>query len=146
MTNLRTIAFAAVAAFSFGTAANAADMMTPSGTIAISETQFGFLVGGSTGGGTLKFKGKSHAFKIGGLSVGTIGVSKVRATGTVYNLTDLSQFSGNYVKAEASATLGEGKGALKLKNDKGVIIEMETSSGGVQLTASGGGVKITLKK
>ncbi len=147
MTNLRTIAFAAVAAFSFGSAATAADKpMVASGTIAISETQFGFLVGGSTGGGTLKFKGKSHAFKIGGLSVGNIGVSKVRATGTVYNLTDLSQFAGKYVKAEASATVIEGKGSLKLQNDKGVVIEMETSSGGLQLSASGGGVSITMKK
>ena len=145
MTNLRTLAFAAVAAVAF-TAAPAAAKMTPSGTIAINETQFGFLVGGSTGGGTLTFNGKSHAFKIGGLSVGNIGVSKVRATGTVYNLANLSEFAGNYVKAEASATVIEGKGSLKLQNKAGVIIELETSSGGLQLSASGGGVNISLKK
>lgn len=146
MTYLRTIAFAAVAAVT-ATAATAADKpMTKSGTITISETQIGFLVGGSLGGGTLNFKGKTHKFKIGGLAVGNIGVSKTRATGTVYNLTNLADFDGTYAKAEASATLGAGKGALQLENDKGVVIKLETSSGGVQLSAGGGGVKITLSK
>ncbi len=146
MMTFRTIAFAAAAALSVS-AASAADMpMTPSGKITISETQIGFLVGGSLGGGTLTFKGHSHKFKIGGLSVGNIGVSKTRATGTVYNLTNLADFDGTYAKAEASATLGAGKGALQLQNDKGVVIKLETSSGGVQLSAGGGGVKITLAK
>ena len=146
MHHLRNLALAATAALTFGSAALAADPMVKSGTITISETQFGFLVGGSTGGGTLKYKGKTHAFKIGGLAVGNIGVSKVRGAGTVYNLNSLSDFAGTYSKLEASATLGEGAGALTLKNDKGVVLKLETSSGGLQLSAGAGGVKITLKK
>ena len=142
---LRTVALAA--ALAAGSAATAADKpLVKSGTIAISETQVGFLVGGSGGGGTLTYKGKTYPFKIGGLSVGNIGISKTKATGTVYNLTDLSQFTGTYAKAEASATLGAGAGALQLENDKGVVIKLETTSGGVQLSVGGGGVKITLKK
>ena len=147
MTNLRTIAIATVFALSAGTAANAADKpLVKSGTITISETQIGFIVGGSGGGGTLTYKGKAHPFKIGGLAVGNVGISKTKATGTVYNLTDLSQFAGTYSKVEASATLGEGAGALQLQNDKGVVIKLETTSGGLQLSVGGGGVKITLKK
>ncbi|QXQ06613.1 hypothetical protein KX816_00540 [Sphingosinicellaceae bacterium] len=145
MHHLRNLALAATAALTFSSSAIAADPMVKSGTITISETQFGFLVGGSTGGGTLRYKGKSHAFKIGGLAVGNIGVSKVRGAGTVYNLHSLSDFAGTYSKLEASATLGKGEGALTLKNDKGVVLKLNTSSGGLQLSAGAGGVKIKLK-
>ena len=143
---LRNFTLAATAAFVIAGSALAAEPLVKSGTVTISETQFGFLVGGSTGGGTLNFKGRTHAFKIGGLAVGNIGVSKVRGSGTVYNLKSLSDFSGTYSKLEASATLGEGAGALTLKNDNGVVLKLETTSGGLQLSAGAGGVKITLKK
>lgn len=116
-----------------------------SGTINISEAQFGFLIGGSTGGGKLHYKGKSYDFKIGGISVGDIGVSKVKASGDVYNLTKLSDFAGTYSKVDASLTAVAGAGSLQLENDRGVVIKLNTSSKGLQASAGAGGVKITLK-
>ena len=115
------------------------------GTISIDETQFGFLVGGSTGGGKLHFHGTTYPFKIGGLSVGDIGVSKVKGAGHVYHMTSVAQFPGNYTKLDASATLGAGKGAIQLKNEHGVVLEVDTMSKGLQLSAGAGGVKITMK-
>ena len=147
MTILRNLLIGTTSALLLSGTAIAADKpLTKAGTITISETQVGFLIGGSGGGGVLHYKGHAYKFKLGGLSAGNIGVSKTQATGTVYNMTDLSQFAGSYAKAEASATFGEGKGALQLQNDKGVVIKLETKSGGLQLAAGGGGVKITLKK
>ena len=65
------------AALLMGSLALAADAAKkPSGTVTIDETQFGFIIGGSAGGGELVFKGKKYPFKIGGLSVGAnVGVS-----------------------------------------------------------------------
>ncbi len=134
----------AVAALSVvGTPVLAAQTGKPSGSISISETQFGFLLGGNVGGGTLTYKGKKYPFKIGGISVGKIGVSKVRGYGHVYNLTDISKFAGKYVGADASATAGKGKGSIRLQNGD-VILELDTRSKGLELSASGGGVKITM--
>lgn len=143
----RNIALATTAALVLGAApAAAADAMKKSGTITIDETQFGFLVGGSTGGGKLVYKGKTYDFKVGGISIGDIGVSKVKGSGEVYNLTNITQFPGTYSKIDASATLGKGAGALRLKNEAtGVILKIETKSGGAQLSAGAGGVKITMK-
>ncbi len=146
MAFLRNFTLAATAAVALAGSGMAAAATKPVGTIVIDETQIGFLVGGSAGGGVLTYGGKTHKFKIGGLSVGNIGVSKLKATGEVYNMTDISQFAGTYAKAEASATFGAGKGALRLENDKGVVLELKTTSGGVQLSAGGGGVKITMAK
>jgi len=143
---LRTFALAATAVLTLTGAAVAKDTMVKSGTITIDETQFGFLVGGSTGGGVLNYNGKPHKFSIGGLAVGNVGISKVKGSGTVYNLTNLSQFAGTYSKLEASATIVQGAGVLRLRNDKGVVLEIETTSGGLQLSAGAGGVKVKLKK
>jgi len=122
----------------------AADPMVRSGTMTINETQFGFLLGGSTGGGVLRLHGKSYPFKIGGINVGTIGGSHVKGFGTVYNLKSVDDFAGTYVKAEASATAVNGSGTLRLKKGD-VVLEIDTNSKGLQLSANGGGVKITLK-
>lgn len=146
MTIWRNIVLATTAALALGGSPLAAkDNMKPSGTISIDETQFGFLIGGNIGGGKLMFHGKTHRFKIGGISIGDIGASKVKGFGSVYNLTNLNDFAGTYSKLDASATLLKGSGALRLKNEHDVILEIDTTSKGLQLSAGAGGVKVSLK-
>ena len=144
MTPFKTLAIAAAAVAVLATPASAKPMR-PSGTITIDETQFGFLIGGNTGGGTLRFHGKSYPFKIGGISIGDLGVSKVRGYGEVYNLKSIDDFAGTFSKLDASATLGKGEGGLRLKNGAGVELELHTRSKGLQLSAGAGGVKVTLR-
>ncbi len=93
----------------------------------------------------LHFHGKSYPFKIGGISIGDIGGSKVRGYGTVYNLTSVDQFAGTFSKLDASATLVNGSGALRLKNEHDVVLELNTTSKGLQLSAGAGGVKISMR-
>ncbi len=127
------------------TNAVAEDAKKPSGTVSIDETQFGFIIGGSTGGGVLTFNGKQHDFKIGGLSLGTVGVSKVAAEGEVYDLKDISKFEGTYTKLEASITLAGGVGGLHLKNQHGVIMRLTSRTQGVQLKIGLDGMKVSMK-
>src|SRR6266498_941390 len=64
--------FVAVGTLLFADLAAAA----PSGTIQFTLYKAGFIVGGSGGNGTLKFKGKQYRVNIGGVSLGaTIGAS-----------------------------------------------------------------------
>lgn len=144
MSFLKNLTAAAAAVVVLAGTAQAADMVR-SGTITINEAQFGFLIGGSTGGGVLHFHGHSYPFKVGGVSIGTIGGSKVKGFGTVYNLRSIDDFAGTYSKLNASATLVDGSGALKLKNEHDVVLEIDTTSKGLQLSAGAGGVKVTLK-
>ena len=144
MTFIRNLAVATVAVVAFAGPATAGPMVR-SGTISIDEAQFGFLIGGSTGGGVLHFHGHRYPFKVGGVSIGDIGGSKVKGFGTVYNLRSIDDFAGTYSKLDASATAFKGSGALKLKNEHDVVLEIDTTSKGLQLSAGAGGVKITLK-
>lgn len=127
-------------------AASAEASKKPSGSVTINETQFGFIIGGSVGGGELTYQGKTHPFKIGGISVGAnFGVSKMSAAGEVYDLTDLSKFPGTYVKLDGNITLGGGVGGTILKNQHGVIMRLQTTQEGLQLNLSANGVTVTLQ-
>jgi len=121
------------------------DMRVPSATITIDERQFGFLIGGSIGGGSLQFGDTLYPFKIGGVSFGDIGVSHVRGFGRVFNLARVMDFAGTYTRVAASATIGNGSGLLRLRNKHGVVIELDTTSKGLQLSAGAGGVKVTMQ-
>jgi hypothetical protein len=144
--NILGIFAASVMLVASGVAA-AADTKKPDGTIAIEETDFALILGGSVGGGKLTYKGKVHEFKIGGVSAGgNIGVSKVSATGEVYDLKDISKFPGIYSKADASAAAGPGVGALYLKNENGVVMKLTSKAKGVQLNiGSAGNVEVKMK-
>jgi len=125
----------------------AADPKKPDGTVTIDETQFAVIVGGSIGGGKLTYQGKTHEFKIRGLTAGAnVGVSKMSAAGEVYDLKDLAKFPGTYTKLDVSATAGGGVGALHLKNEHGVVMKLTSRTQGLQLNVgSATGVKVTMK-
>ncbi|NDY82559.1 DUF1134 domain-containing protein [Orrella sp. NBD-18] len=126
--------------------ASAQTNKTPSGTVTIDETQFGFIVGGSVGGGVLNYKGKSYKFKIGGISVGAnFGVAKVAASGEVFDLSDLSKFAGTYAKLDGNATIGGGVGGTVLKNEHGVIMKLKSTQEGLQFNLSANGVQVKLE-
>ncbi|MCP5197063.1 MAG: DUF1134 domain-containing protein [Gammaproteobacteria bacterium] len=128
-------------------AALAADAKQPVGKVSIQEKQFGLILGGSTGGGTLTFKGKKYPFKLKGLSAGAnVGVSKMSAAGAVYDLKQISDFPGTYTKFESSVALGSGVGGLHLKNEHGVIMNLRSRTKGLELNiGSMSGMTVTMK-
>ena len=119
---------------------------TPDATLTLSEGQVAVGIGWSWGKGVLTLKGKNYPFKVGGLSVLDVGITKAEAEGKVYNLKKLEDFNGTYVSAAAEATLGVGAGATTMKNDKGVVIHLFPKTKGVNLKLAGEGVKFTLEK
>lgn len=118
---------------------------TPDATLTLSEGQVAVGIGWSWGKGVLTFKGKDYPFKVGGLSVGDVGITKAEATGTVYNLKKLEDFNGTYVSAAAQATVGVGVGATAMKNKEGVVVHLHPKTKGVNLKLAGEGVKFTLQ-
>jgi hypothetical protein len=115
------------------------------GTIEINSTQMAFIISGQAGGGVLEFQGQEYKFSIGGLGIGGIGVQTLNAVGAVYNMDDISKFSGSYVQARAGATLGKGKSSMTLSNNNGVIIDLKSSNTGVALSLGVDGMILTLK-
>jgi hypothetical protein len=118
----------------------------PSGTLSVSTTSIAVGIGANWGDGILTTQGKGYRFEIQGLEVGAVGVSKVQATGKVYHLGKVADFEGTYVAAEGGAAVGVGVGVLTMRNQNGVVIDIQSVQRGVKLTAGIGGITITLKK
>jgi hypothetical protein len=109
----------------------------PSGTVSFEGGQAAYWASATGGKGTLNFNGRSYGFTAVGVGAGGTGGQSVTATGKVYNLTSLSDFTGSYTSTRSGFTLIKGKVNAKLTNSHGVVIYM---SGVTQGLASSGGV------
>jgi hypothetical protein len=143
----RLMVYVAVAALLVfvGAHAFAATKGKPDATIAFKSGSVAAGLGFSWGSGTLTYKGKNHEVKVQGMSVGKVGITKATASGKVYNLKQLEDINGNYVGVGAGATLGGGAGAVTMKNQNGVVIEVVSTSKGLGISLGSGGVDINLK-
>jgi len=117
----------------------------PVGTVTVTSKTVAAGIGVSWGDGKLTYEGQEHTFSINGLSVVDLGISKVSASGQVFNLKKLSDFSGNYVAAQAGAALGGGAGGIAMKNQNGVVMQLTGTATGIQLTLAAKGVDVKLK-
>lgn len=124
----------------------AAQDKKPDATLSMSEGQVAVGIGFSWGKGVLTYQGKEYPFKVSGLSVVDVGITKATSSGKVYNLKKLEDFNGNYTAASAEGTVAGGAGVLKMKNQNGVEIELASTTQGVNLKLSVEGVKIQLEK
>ena len=103
----------------------------PSATVRIQEWSAAYYAQAAAGKGTLYYHGGRHHFTISGAGVGGSGAQKVSATGKVYNLNRLSDFSGTYHGIASGLTLIEGKMHAKLTNGNGVTMYLAGETEGL---------------
>jgi hypothetical protein len=113
-------------------------------TLTLSDGSVAAGIGFSWGKGTLAYAGKTYPVKVEGLSVGEIGITRVTARGTVSNLSKLDDFSGNYVAVGAGATAAGGADVAVMRNQNGVVIELQSTTLGASLKLAAEGLRLTL--
>jgi hypothetical protein len=133
------IALLALAGFS---SASLAD----SGTVRLTIYKAGWIVGGSGGGGTLYFRGRTYRLSTGGLDYGLVfGGSKTVLRGTVRNIGRPSDVAGVYGAAGAGLAVGRGARAIVLTNQKGAVLELSGRQVGLLANADLSGLAIALE-
>ena len=103
----------------------------PSATVRIQEWSAAYYAQAETGKGTLYYNGVRHHFTISGGGIGGSGAEKVSATGKVYNLNRLSDFSGTCHGISRGLTLIEGKMHAKPTNQNGVVMYLAGQTEGL---------------
>jgi len=124
----------------------AADEERPDATLRLRGGAVAAGIGVSWGGGTLTYKGRDYPISVNGLSLGKVGITGVTASGEVYNLKRLRDFSGNYTAAGVGLTLAGGRSAVAMKNQNNVRVVLTSTTRGVDVTIGAGGVDLRFKK
>ena len=105
------------AIYAFPGRAQDAPPSLPSASVNIHQVQIAFIGSGTAGGGTLYYRGRAYPFKLGGLGIGGFGVSRLDASGNVFNLRNPQDINGVYAQVRSgwvhSLLKGCGHGAHK---------------------------------
>ena len=120
----------------------------PDATLRMSMGGVHLGIGGSSGSGTLTYRGKNYPFKVSGFAVGRVGVTSSSASGEVFNLRHLQDFNGHYTVSGAGTrgvTLGAGQTGTIMSNHAGVIIRLSSTQQGLAVNATGGGLNMQLQ-
>jgi len=116
-----------------------------SGTVTIESTSVAIGIGVTWGHGVMTMDdGSTHKFKVDGLSIVDLGVSKISATGEVFNLVEAKDLNGKFGTGEIGVAIIAGRSASAMKNDKGVVMQLKSTQKGLKLTIAPGGMKIEL--
>src|SRR5262249_17004203 len=114
----------------------------PDATITFRGRMAAFGVGFAWGGSTLEFQGSTYPVRVDGFVVGAVGAASIEGVGRVYGLTNPEALSGDFTALATGGGLGRGAGAIRMRNEKGVRIEMDLTGSGVLLGAGLRGVTL----
>jgi hypothetical protein len=124
----------------------AAEEKKPDATVKISGKSVAAGVGFSWGSGVLTYQGKDYPFSVSGLSAGNIGAGSAELSGQVFNLKNLADFNGNFTSVGAGATVAGGGGAMSMRNQSGVVMNVVGTTKGLTFKLGVDGMKVELKK
>lgn len=114
--------------------------LRPSGYVTMNQA---FVSGFGAGNGVLTFRGRSYPFTLTGSLIGLGAISTLQASGEVYRLRDVSEFSGTWIQGTGSlAITTRANGELWLENRNGVVMRPSAAQAG--LTFSEGRCELTI--
>ena len=140
------LVIAATLTLPLSTALAKAKAPATSGTLQLSSGSVAAGIGFSWGGGTLTYRGKRYPVSVDGLSVGSVGISRASASGSVTRLNRLEDFNGTYTAVGAGATVGGGGSISTMQNQNGVRVTLRSTSRGVKFTLGASGVTMNIKE
>jgi hypothetical protein len=115
------------------------------GSVRLHIVTAGFILGLGGGSGILIFHGHRYPLSIGGVGIGSLGISAVDLVGTASHLHRPSDIVGTYGAAGAGATFVVGGQAATLQNEKGVVLRVQGPQVGFQVSLGLAGMTIGLQ-
>lgn len=128
-------------------AVNSSPAAAASGRIEFRLARAGFIVGVSGGSGSLSFQGKRYRLSVSGVSLGaTIGAATVDFVGRARNLRRASDIEGSYTSVGAGVAAAGGGAVARLRNSRGVELEVSGKQIGLMASVDLSGLRIRLSR
>jgi hypothetical protein len=115
------------------------------GVVRLHIVKAGFVIGVGSGSGVLTYGGKSYGLAVSGVGIGSLGVAAVDLVGSASNLIGPASIAGTYGGAGAGATFVGGGQVATLQNDSGVVLRLQGSQTGLQVSLGLDGMTISLQ-
>jgi hypothetical protein len=130
----------------FLSSANPTLSQADTGTLRVVFGKAGVVAAIGNGEGILTFHGKRFGFEVAGASVGpTLALSTSVLHGTALNIRTPSDLAGAYIGVGGGAAVAAGVSAVRLRNEKGVVLALRGAKLGVEVSANLALVTITMK-
>ena len=116
------------------------------GTLRVVFGKVGLVAAVGSGKGVLTFLGKRYAFLVAGASIGpTLALSTNVLHGTALNISTPGDLAGTYTGVGGGAAVAAGVSGVRLRNEKGVVLELRGAKLGVEVSANLALITITMK-
>lgn len=115
------------------------------GTVHLKVVKAGFIVGVGGGHGTLTYRGHVYRLRVGGIGIGSLGIASAHLRGTAFNLRSPLDIVGTYGAAGAGGTFVGGAAVARLRNERGVVLELRGVQMGFQVSLGLAGMNIAMR-
>jgi hypothetical protein len=126
--------------------ATATPSQADTGTLRVVFGKAGLVAAVGSGEGVLTFHGKRYGFLAAGASIGaTLAASTSVLRGTALNISTPSDLAGTYTGVGGGAAVAAGVSGVRLRNEKGVVLDLRGAKLGVEVSANVALITITMK-
>jgi len=126
--------------------ATATPSQADTGTLRVVFGKAGLVAAVGSGEGVLTFHGKRYGFLVAGASIGaTLAASTSVLHGTALNISTPSDLAATYTGVGGGAAVAAGVSGVRLRNEKGVVLDLRGAKLGVEVSANLALITITMK-
>ena len=106
----------------------------------------GLVAALGSGKGVLTFHGKRYGLLVAGASIGAILAASANVLhGAVLNISTPGDIAGTYTGVGGGAAVAAGVSGVRLRNEKGVVLELRGAKLGIEVSANLALITITMK-
>ena len=95
--------------------------------------------------GTLRLANRTYPLSVGGISVGTWGISRADFVGRAYHIRRAQDIAGTYTAVGAGLAIAGGARVARLRNANGVVLELRGRQVGFEVSIDLSGMTVSLR-
>jgi len=148
-TSILSVSILSTVSMTYAESSCVGNELVESGKVHGTATTVGLLIGYRWGEGEVTFNdGSKRIFTMRGMKLLDNGITTVKFSGSIYNLSNIEDFAGSYTGVDGGVALGTlDSGYTNVTNENCVVLSVKPTSEGIRLSPPGPtGIQIFLEE